>query len=158
MKSKMTETLVLLLASASVALAATPEIPKDPATIDVRVSPQATAPGGAVDVTVQLAPKSGIKINRYPKIRLEVAAVEGVTEGAEAAIGNERPPAFDRLEDNYFKTAVDPLRFQLKLDPSVAPGLHEIAAKLIYAYCVKASGFCTRTTVPLTIPVRVVSN
>jgi hypothetical protein len=150
--------LLLLLASASLTLAGTPEVPKNPATIDVEVSPRATAPGGAVEVTVQLAPKSGIKLNRYPKIRLKVAAVDGVTEGAEVAVGNERPPAPDRLEDNYYKGSADPLQLELKLDPSVKPGKHEVEAKLIYAYCVKASGFCTRKTEPVTIPVSVSAN
>ena len=40
-----------------------------------------------LEVTLRLAPKSGIRINRYPKIKLTVPEASGLVGEAEAAIG-----------------------------------------------------------------------
>jgi hypothetical protein len=150
----------LLVALSVVATpAATPEVPKNPATIDVQVAPESTGGGGEVEVTVRIEPAPGIKINRYPKLKLRVPALDGITAGAEVAVGNDGPPPPDRLEDNYYpKGEVEPMQLRLKLDPALGPGEHEVTGKLTYAFCVAKSGFCTRTRVPVSIPVRVRAN
>ena len=62
-----------------------------PAKVAVTVSPETVAPGGTAEVTVRLTPASGIKINRYPKIKFNVSARDGVVEGAETTLGNDSP-------------------------------------------------------------------
>jgi len=139
-----------------VALAGGDEPPANPATVNVAVAPDAVAPGASVEVTVQLVPGPGIKINRYPKISLKIPALDGVVAEADGAVGNERPPSVDEMEagKNYFKT-VDPLRLSLQVDPAASAGGHVVPAKLKYFYCVAASGFCAPKKVDVEIPLNV---
>lgn len=146
--------LALLLAIPVAALAAAPPAP-EPAKVTTSVAPDAVAPGGVVAVTVQIVPGPGIKVNRYPKIKLQVAAQENLVPASEAAVGNDAAPPAGQLEANYFHT-VDPVRLEMKVSRDAKPGVHTIPAKLSYFYCVAASGFCApaRTTVEIPVTVR----
>ena len=147
---------LLAVGLCAVALAAPPadKPPKEPARIQIDVTPEAVPAGGRASVTLQLAAKSGITINRYPKIKLTVPEQDGIAGAAEVSIGNDGPPPADDSEANYFDT-VDPLELQFDLDAGVKPGEHEFDAKLLYFYCVKKSGFCAPARVSVKIPVTV---
>jgi len=123
--------------------------------IAVLVAPQPVGAGSDASVTVTLDPKPGIKMNRYPKIKLLIPAVPGLVGPAEQSLGNAAPPPADQLDANYFHGAVDPLSVTLHVDAKAAAGRHEIHAKLSYFYCVAASGYCAPAKAELTIPVTI---
>jgi hypothetical protein len=129
--------------------------PKEPAKLDLKVSPNAAAPGEQVQVTLRIKPKAGIKINKYPKISMKVAEVADLVKAAEVYMGDDKAPPPEKMAGNYF-SSVAPLVLKLVLDPKASAGKHEIAAKLKYYYCIKASGFCApfRTTLPISVEVR----
>ncbi|HZN55101.1 MAG TPA: hypothetical protein VFB67_07235 [Candidatus Polarisedimenticolaceae bacterium] len=135
--------------------AAGPASEEAPVKVSVKVAPAPIAAGGDAAVTLELVPKPGIKLNKYPKIKLVVPALPGVAGAAEASIGNASAPSADQLESNYYKGAVDPLSLSLHVDEAATPGPHEIAAKLSYFYCVAASGYCAPAKVPVSIPITV---
>lgn len=143
-----------LLASLLVGASAPKTPPKEPATIQIAVAPEATKPGEEAKVTVHLSPLDGIKINKYPKIKLKVPGQEGLVGAGEAAIGNSEPPPPDKMEGNYYKT-VDPVELTLHVDPKAAAGRHEVTGQLSYFYCVAASGFCAPAKVSVSIPLTV---
>ena len=128
--------------------------PKEPARIDISVSPEAVAAGADATVIVQIVPKDGIKVNRYPKIKLEVPAQPGLVAEARAEVGNDRPPPPDQMDTNYYKS-VDPVELRLRVDGSATSGTHEVPGRLTYFYCVAASGFCAPHRMDVTIPVAV---
>ena len=126
-----------------------------PIKVSVAVSPETSGAGSDASVTVKLDPKPGIKMNKYPKIKLQVPAVPGLVDAAEQSLGNPAPPPADQLDANYFHGGVDPLTVTLHLDAHAAKGPHEIRAKLSYFYCVAASGYCAPAKTELTIPVTI---
>jgi hypothetical protein len=128
--------------------------PAEPAKIEIEVAPKAVEPGGAAQVTLRIVPKDGVKINRYPKIKLTVPEVEGVVQSAEATLGNPKPPPIDNPESNYFK-APEPLELELQVDPSASSGRKKIEGHVKYFYCVAASGFCAPAKANVKIPVTV---
>jgi len=142
------------LFAADCAAAGSPEPPAVPALFDLRVRPEAVSPGGEATVSVTLEPAEGVKINRYPRIRLQVAAIDGMVGAAEGSVGNDKAPPPGKMDSNYFKK-VDPVELTLTLDPAAPAGRHDIPAKLTYFYCVAASGFCAPKTVAVEIPLRV---
>jgi hypothetical protein len=135
-------------------LAAPPKPPKEPAKIKISVSPDAVSRGGQTEVTLVLRPIEGVKINRYPQIKLEVPEQAGLVAQAEVKVGNSAPPAPDQKESNYFET-VDPVRLKLQLNGSAPTGQHAVVGKLTYYYCVTASGFCAPKRLPIEIPIEV---
>ena len=146
--------LILALIGSSAARAGSPKPPKEPAKLQIEVAPGPLAPGDHGTVTVRLTPKDGIKINRYPKIKLELPEQTLLQAGATASIGNDSPPPPERADDNYYEV-VDPVALSFEIDGDAASGEHAIEGKLTYFYCVTASGFCAPARVPLTIPVEV---
>ena len=86
-----------------------PSVPAETVKVSIAVAPTPAVPGQDAAVTVTLQPIPGIKLNKYPKIKLVVAAAPGVVAAAEGSIGASRPPASDQLESNYYKGSVDPL-------------------------------------------------
>ena len=141
---------------AAVVLAAAPgSIPAgENASLKILVEPNPVTAGAETKVTAQLVPNAGIKINKYPKIKLAVAEQAGLVAPAEGSVGAAAPPPPEDLESNYFKT-IDPVSVPLKLDPKAAKGKHEIPARLTYFYCVAASGYCAPARVNVKIPVEV---
>jgi hypothetical protein len=91
------------------AAAPSADAPKEEEIASVRVlaSPDPAPRGGPVEVRLELTPAAGIKINKYPRIKLKVPAQRGIVADAEGSVGADRPPPPDELETNYFKT-VDP--------------------------------------------------
>ena len=105
-------------------------------------------------VLLQLSPVDGVKINRYPRIRLKVPQMDGLVAAVEGSVGNDKAPPPGQMDTNYFKR-VDPVKVTLTIDDEAPDGMHKIPAKLTYFYCVTASGFCAPKTVPVEITVRV---
>jgi len=128
--------------------------PANPAKVAISVSPGVVSAGGQAEVTVKLTPSSGVKINRYPKIKISVPAQDGLVAETEASIGNDSPPPLDDPDSNYFDV-VDPVTLTLDLDELISSGSHEIEAKLTYFYCVAKSGFCAPKKTPIKIAVNV---
>lgn len=145
--------LALTLLSALAVQATTVKPPKVPAKITIEVDPESVAPGGEASVKLTLDPITGVKINRYPKIKLQVPESEGLVGAAQVAIGNEKPPPAGQ-KNNYWET-VEPVTLTLAVDESASSGEHEIEAKLTYFFCMPASGFCAPKRVPVTIPISV---
>ena len=69
------------------------------------------------------------------QIKLQIPGEDGLVAEALAEIGNSRPPAPDKMDDNYYKT-VDPVKLTLSLDEGARSGKHTIDGKLTYFYCV----------------------
>jgi hypothetical protein len=132
-----------------------PPASEPPVKVAVTVSPAALGAGSEARVTVRLEPKPGIKMNKYPKIKVQIPAVPGLVDAAEQSLGNAAAPPLDQLDTNYFHGGVDPLTLTLHVDPQAAKGPHEIHGKLSYFYCVAASGFCAPAKAELTIPVTI---
>ncbi len=127
---------------------------EEPATFRLDVSPAIVEPGQAAEVRVVLQPAPGIKINKYPRVRLKIPAAPGLVAEAEGSVGADAPPPPDRLETNYFKS-IDPLRATVQVDPHAVAGVHEIPAKLTYFYCVASSGYCAPARVDVKIPISI---
>jgi hypothetical protein len=144
---------VAFLAVSSLAAAGEIKPPAEPAKMALSLSPEAVAPGGTAKVTLRLSPIAGVRINRYPQVRLQVAAREGIVGAAEAAVGSERPLPPEAGGSKYFET-VDPVVLDLAIDPRAPKGRHEIPGKLVYYYCVGES-FCAPARVAVEIPVTV---
>lgn len=147
----------LLLASALAPSRAATSVPApagDPATFQIAVDPSAVPPGSSATVTLRLVPAKGIKINRYPKIKLVVSEQPGLVGAAEGAVGSNEPPPPDKLEGNYFAT-VDPLTVSIPVASAAEKGVHEVPARLSYFYCVAASGYCAPAKVQIKIPITV---
>ena len=141
----------------SAALAAGPGATKpagDPAKLVVTVNPPAAAPGQQVEVVVGVEPNPGIKVNRYPKMKLQVPAAAGLVGEAEASVGASEMPPLEHAEKNYY-TTVDPVSVKVSVDPKAPKGAHKVQAKFTYYYCVAASGYCAPGTkdVVFTVPV-----
>jgi hypothetical protein len=136
------------------ATAGSVEPPAVPASFEIQVDPASVTPGSQTRVSVRLSPADGVKINRYPRIRLAVEAQDGLVGAAEGSVGNDKAPPPGQMESNYFKH-VDPVELTLTIDPAATRGTHEIPAKLTYFYCVAASGFCAPKTVPVEIALAV---
>jgi hypothetical protein len=147
--------LAVLALALSPAVAAPKAATDAPVKVDVAVSPETVGAGSEASVTVKIATKPGIKMNKYPKLKLRIPAVAGLVDGAEQSLGNPAPPPPDNMETNYFHGAVDPLNVTLHLDPQAQKGRHDIRAELSYFYCVAASGYCAPAKAELTIPVTV---
>jgi len=146
--------LFLAAAVAGVAIAAPPSDPP-PVQVSLSVSPEAASPGSEAAVTIVLKPGPGIKLNKYPKIKLQVPGAPGVVAEASGAIGTSGPPPSDQLESNYYKGGVDPLVVKLSVDPAATSGRHDVPGKLSYFYCVAASGYCAPAKVDVSIPLTV---
>ena len=147
--------LVLAVSPAGAAPEGQKTAPEAPVKVAVAVSPEAVGAGSDAAVTVRLEPKPGIKMNKYPKIKVQVPAVAGLVDEAEQSLGNSAAPPLDQLDTNYFHGGVDPLELKLHLDPQATKGRHEIRAKLSYFYCVAASGYCAPARTELAIPVTI---
>ena len=126
----------------------------DPAKLVVTVTPPQVVAGSAVEVVVQVQPNPGIKVNRYPKMKLLVPASEGLVAGAEVSVGASEMPPLERAEANYYKT-VDPVTLKVSVDPKAPKGAHRVPAKFTYFYCVAASGYCAPERASITIPLTV---
>jgi len=126
-----------------------------PVRVAIKVDPVAVAAGGEAKATLQLTPNPGIKLNKYPKIKIRIPESAGLVAAAEASIGNPEPPPADNLDANYYHGAVDPLSVTFRVDHAAGKGKHAVAGELRYFYCVAASGYCAPAKVAVTIPVTI---
>jgi hypothetical protein len=140
--------------STPAAAAGAPKPAGDPAKLVITVTPSTVQAGEDVEVSVRVEPNPGIKVNRYPKMRLQVPASAGLVAEAEASVGAAQMPPMEKAEANYYKT-VDPVTLKVAVDPKAAKGKHTVPAKFTYYYCVAASGFCAPERASITIPVTV---
>lgn len=145
---------VLLLVVGGAILPALAERRGDPARIDIKVLSGAVRPGEQATVQLRLEPAKGVKINRYPQIKLSLPGHAGLYESATAVLGNPTPPPADRMDDNYFKK-IDPIEIKLSIADNATPGIHMIEAQLVYFYCVTDSGYCAPARIPLSIELNV---
>jgi hypothetical protein len=141
----MKSALVLLLLAQLVA-------PKStlPQVMSAKFSAPATAvkAGRKAEVTVSFAVINGFKINRDPKISLDVKPVTGV-KLEKASI--EASPIDPKAKDEYFVTLPT-----LKVGLTAAKaGKYELPGKLTYFFCSKADGFCSKQSVDVKIPLLV---
>lgn len=132
-----------------------PGAPEEPVRFSLSVSPGAVAPGAQARVKIQLEPAPGVKVNRYPRVRLQVPERKGLIAAGEASVGSDAPPPPDDLASgaNYF-TKVDPVELTLDVDASAPRGAHQIEGKLLYHYCV-GSSFCAPARIAVKIPLTI---
>ena len=86
-KPILTICLVLTLFSISAELQAAP--PAEPAKLQLELDPVEVFAGGETELTLLLTPIEGVKINRYPKIKLEFPDQSLLKAGATASIGTD---------------------------------------------------------------------
>lgn len=134
--------------------AAAAKPPEHPAKISVSVEPSPLEAGGQARVTVSVEPIAGVKINRYPQVRLQVAGQAGLVGPSEAAVGDAAPASDGGPVAPRYFDKVEPLRLVLAVDPAARPGAHEVEGKLLFYYCVPDE-FCaphrTAVKIPFTV-------
>ena len=111
-------------------------------------STQAVEAGHDGVVTVSFDVIDGYVINRVPAIQLKLEAVDGIVLAESSMISPEKDPKSD---DVYY---VDVPEFDVSLKAAKA-GEYEIPGTLVYFFCSKADGFCSRQIVDVTVPVTV---
>ncbi len=118
----------------------------DPTPADVKVSvsaPIPAAPGGHSEVIVTFTIPEGIKINRFPPIKLTLTAAEPVSlDKAEWRQGSDQP--IEKVEDFPFKT-VEPMSAGFGVAPGAAPGKYPVSGKIRFITCIQKTGSCTQT-------------
>jgi hypothetical protein len=144
---------LVLLALGAARSAARP--PAEPARIQIAVTPTAVVPGSRAEVKVDLTATPGVKINRYPKIKLVIDPRPGIARGGDVSAGNDAPPKVDDANANYFASPIEPLKLQIAVDEKATRGRHELEGTLTYFYCVTESGFCAPFRAPVKIPIEV---
>jgi len=100
------------------------------------------------EVTVSFDVKSGYLINRIPPIQLKLEEVDGLTL---TKLGFVSPSEDPNSTDEYY---VDVPTFGVSIEAG-EPGKYKIPAKLIYFFCSKADGFCSRQVVDTKVPLTV---
>jgi hypothetical protein len=104
--------------------------------------------GRKANVTVAFDLRNGYKINREPRITLNLSPVAGVKVDSTDI---EASPVDKKATDEYY---VDLPTLRVGVTASKA-GKYEIPGKLTYFFCSKADGFCSKQTVDVKIPLRV---
>ena len=104
--------------------------------------------GGKSDVTVSFDVMKGYVINRSPEITLTVTAVPGVKLDKFEFKSNPNDP---KSKDEYY---VDLPTLKVPVTAAKA-GKYEGPAKLVYFFCSKADGFCSKQTADVKIPLQV---
>ncbi len=108
----------------------------------------AAVSAGKGEVTVSFDVKKGYVINRVPSIQLKLDTIEGLTLTETSMTSSPDDP---KSTDEYY---VDVPTFDLAV-ASGKSGKYEIPGKLVYFFCSKADGFCSRQVVDVKIPVTV---
>ena len=133
--------IVLLLAQLSGPGASLPQV------MEPSYSTESVAAGSG-EVTVSFDVKKGYVINRVPSIQLKLDTIDGVTLRETSMASSPDDP---KSTDEYY---VDVPTFGLEV-ASGSSGTYEIPGNLVYFFCSKADGFCSRQVVDVTIPVTV---
>lgn len=134
--------IILLLAQLSGPGAALPQV------MEPAYSEKSIPAGEKGEVKVSFVVKEGYVINRIPPIQLKLEAVEGLTLAETSLVAPSEDP---KSTDEYY---VDVPTFDVVVEASEA-GAYEIPATLVYFFCSKADGFCSRQVVDTVVPVTV---
>lgn len=120
-----------------------------PQVMSAKFSTSAPAKAGRkTSVTVSFNVVDGYKINRDPTITLAMTPVTGLRL-EKATI--EASPVDKKSKDEYYVDLPS-----LKVGVTAAkPGKYEVPGKLTYFFCAKSSGFCSKQTVDVKIPLQV---
>ena len=104
--------------------------------------------GARTDVNVSFNVMKGYVINRNPEISLTLSATPGLKlERMEFKSSPDDP----KSKDEYY---VDLPTLKVPVVAAKA-GRYEIPAKLVYYFCSKADGFCSKQTADVKIPLQV---
>ncbi len=103
---------------------------------------------GKGEVTVSFDVRKGYVINRVPSIQLKLDAIDGLTLRETNMTSSPDDP---KSTDEYY---VDVPTFSLAVE-SAESGRYDIPGKLVYFFCSKADGFCSRQVVDVKIPLTV---
>ena len=98
------------------------------------------------EITVSFALLKGYAINHTPPISLKLTATPGVTLGK---TDFETPSKDPKSKDEYY---VDLPSLTVPVTAAKA-GTYEIPGKLLYFFCSKSDGFCSRQTLDVKIPI-----
>lgn len=98
------------------------------------------------EITVSFTLTKGFAINKTPPISLKLTAVQGVKMDKMDFTSSPDDP---KSTDEYYVDLPS-----LKVPLTVAkPGKYEIPGKLVYFFCSKADGFCSRQVIDVKVPV-----
>jgi hypothetical protein len=98
------------------------------------------------ELTVSFSLTKGFEINRTPPISLKLTGVPGVKlEKSEVSSSPDDP----KSKDEYY---VDLPSLKVPLTVT-KPGKYEIPGKLVYFFCSKADGFCSRQIIDVKVPI-----
>ena len=110
------------------------------------VAPLTAGKKGTVEVSFTLM--KGYAINRTPPVSLKLKDEPGLKLDKLDFASSPNDP---KSKDEYY---VDLPKLRVPVTAS-KPGLYEITGKLVYFFCSKADGFCSRQVVDVTVPIRV---
>jgi len=104
------------------------------------------ATGKKNELTVSFSLTKGFAINRTPPISLKLTAVPGVKlDKTDVSSSPDDPKA----KDEYYVDLPS-----LKVPFTVSkPGKYEVPGKLIYFFCSKTDGFCSRQVIDVKVPI-----
>ena len=113
---------------------------------DFKIPPIAAGKVGEVGVSFKVI--DGFAINRIPPIQLKLTPVAGVTLRQTDFVSTSDDP---KSKDEYF---VDLPTLKVPIRAAKA-GKYQITGKLVYFFCSKADGFCSRQVIDVKIPMTV---
>ena len=102
--------------------------------------------GNKNEITVSFSLLKGYAINHTPPISLKLTATPGVTLGK---TDFETPSKDPKSKDEYY---VDLPSLTVPVTAAKA-GTYEIPGKLVYFFCSKSDGFCSKQTLDVKIPI-----
>jgi hypothetical protein len=117
-----------------------------PQIMEPKYSEDAVESGSVGEVVVSFDVIEGYVINRMPPIQLKLQEVDGLTHNAANLVS---PPDDPKSTDEYY---VDVPTFSVKVS-AVRTGEFEIPGELVYFFCSKADGFCSRQIIDVAVPV-----
>lgn len=104
--------------------------------------------GQTADIVVSFGLAKGYAINRTPPISLKLTAVPGLSLEKTDFMSSPDDP---KSKDEYY-VDLPTLRVPVR---AAKAGKYEIPGKLVYFFCSKADGFCSRQVIDVKIPVTV---
>ncbi len=117
-----------------------------PQIVHPNYSEDAVEAGASGEVVVSLDVIDGYVINRIPSMQLKLQDVEGLTHDAANLVASPDDP---KSTDEYY---VDVPVFNVEVEAAVA-GDYEVPGELVYFFCSKADGFCSRQIIDVVVPV-----
>lgn len=119
-----------------------------PQVMEPNYSEKSIPAGETGKVKVSFDVKEGYVINRIPPIQLKLKGVEGLTLTETSLISSSEDP---KSTDEYY---VNVPTFDVVVMASKV-GTYEIPTTLVYFFCSKADGFCSRQVVNTAVKVSV---